>query len=123
MCRRYVWTSDIVKDFRRRVDWQREVPPKRYDRESARTYCFGLSLGGVSSGWRLPTADELGSIVDSSRQNPSIDIEAFPRTPSEGFWTSTPYPGSPGRASFVSFHDGYSGFVDPTYPVWVRCVR
>ncbi|CAK0773642.1 exported hypothetical protein [Gammaproteobacteria bacterium] len=40
--------------------------------------------------WRMPTPNELLSIVDNSRYNPSIAIGYFPNTLSSSFWSSSP---------------------------------
>jgi hypothetical protein len=82
----------------------------------AKAYCASLSLGGVS-GWRLPAVMELRTIVDLTRTSPSIDVAAFPGTPSEHFWTSSPY------AWDVDFVDGYSYSLDVGFHYRVRCVR
>lgn len=39
--------------------------------------------------WRLPTVEELRSIVEECRETPSINPEIFPDTPWSGFWTAT----------------------------------
>jgi Protein of unknown function (DUF1566) len=59
------------------------------------------------SGWRLPNVKELASVVDETRQIPAIDPVAFPGTPAESHWSSTPQAGFPGLAWFVSFYDGF----------------
>ena len=41
------------------------------------------------SDWRLPTVEELKSIVEECRETPAINTEIFPDTPWSGFWTST----------------------------------
>jgi hypothetical protein len=66
---------------------------------------------------------ELRTIVDFTRTNPSVDPTTFPNTPSDGFWTSSPYAGSSGNAWFVGFSDGYSSYGDVGYDDRVRCVR
>lgn len=40
--------------------------------------------------WRLPSVDELLTIVERCREAPAINTNAFPATPWSGFWTSTP---------------------------------
>jgi hypothetical protein len=49
------------------------------------------ALAKTQSGWRVPNAKELSSLVDRSRFNPAIDPIAFPQTQSAFYWTSTPY--------------------------------
>ncbi|GAB4167388.1 MAG: hypothetical protein Kow0020_00210 [Wenzhouxiangellaceae bacterium] len=46
------------------------------------------ALGGYKD-WRLPSVDELLSIVERCREAPSINPEIFPNTPWTGFWTAT----------------------------------
>ena len=41
------------------------------------------------SDWRLPTVDELRSIVEECRETPAINTDIFPNTPWSGFWTAT----------------------------------
>ena len=57
--------------------------------------------------WRLPNVKELSRLADKSRQNPAIDSAAFPNTPSQAFWSSSPSVGSASDAWGVSFDDGY----------------
>jgi hypothetical protein len=60
----------------------------------------------ASAGWRLPNVKELSSIADRSRANPAIDLTAFPNTPSDRFWSSSPYVGNSDYAWIVDFSDG-----------------
>src|SRR5664279_4073220 len=70
---RYTVTSGTVYDSKTKLTWQQVVPATGYIWAAAKTYCVGVgaSLGGT--GWRLPTRNELLTIVDYSRTNPSID--------------------------------------------------
>lgn len=70
--------------------------------------------------WRLPKVEELSSIVDMSRRDPSIDTAVFPGTPGSAFFTASP----DGALSwFVSFYVGkvYSEY--SAVPNHVRLVR
>jgi hypothetical protein len=71
-----------------------------------------LGLCGASD-WRLPTAEELQSIVDYGVINPvanprAIDTRFFPNT-GFAYWSSSPYAGSPYGASLIGFQDGRYG--------------
>jgi len=39
--------------------------------------------------WRLPSVDELATLIEKCRQAPAINTTQFPNTPWSGFWTST----------------------------------
>jgi len=89
----------------------------------AKNYCAGLNLGGLS-GWRLPAVMELRTIVDFTvTSGARIDATAFPGTPADRFWTSSPCAGSSGRAWDVHFNDGNSLDDGVGNNDRVRCVR
>ena len=74
--------------------------------------------------WRLPNVKELSRLVDRGRINPSIDIAAFPATPSSVFWSSSPYAGNSNDAWFVDFSVGDVGSVNRYgYPGAAHLVR
>ena len=126
---RYTIGTDTVMDNWTWLIWQRAVPDKEFDWESAKRYCKSLNLGGFSSGWRLPTMKELEALIDRRFSKPSIDPKAFP-TPSidatavavdGSFWSATP--GIKGHAYFVSFDLRIeSNQVTTDNPSVVRCV-
>ncbi len=73
--------------------------------------------------WRLPNVKELSSITDKSRINPAIDTVAFPATPANWFWSSSPYVFDAGVAWVVSFSDGLVGVNGRDNSSFVRLVR
>lgn len=110
------------------LTWQRRVGKKPFS-EPPDEYCAHLNLGGTT-GWRLPTKDELLGLVTTSDDGsgPTIDRAAFPETPSSWYWTTT----REGEGDFlqawkVNFEDGRSeqSFVKSrrSKPALVRCVR
>ena len=124
---RYAIATDSVKDKKTGLTWQRAVPYTKYNWEDANSYCKTLSLGGFSSGWRLPTAAELETLVDRRVEfppGPTIDSAAFPDTPLSAFWTSTPAAGVSNNVWNVDFNHGTSYYEDASrYASRVRCVR
>lgn len=74
--------------------------------DTAITYTHEAALQLGINGWRLPNIKELVSMVDDSRINPAIDPAAFPNTPSNWFWTSSPYVGNSSYAWHVDFDNG-----------------
>ena len=119
-----------VTDSTTGLRWQ-QFPPADPCSASACTwsgaiaYCQGLALAGFTAGWRLPTVNELASIVDYSGSNPNatIDATAFPGAPASAFWTSTSLSGNPSSAWFVNFANGFVNNGDVSETNAVRCVR
>lgn len=57
--------------------------------------------------WRLPTVDELLSIVDYGNTKPSIDSSYFPRTSfGASYWSSSSASGGVNNAWIVNFYEG-----------------
>ena len=118
-----------VDDSASRLTWQRAVDLNRfkYGWQSAELSCQQLALAG--HGWRLPTKEELLSLVSKRRAPPTIDVVAFPKTPSDGiFWTSSSVRNGELRAWGVHFGTGNESlvFVSNSYGEnygYVRCVR
>jgi hypothetical protein len=110
--------NGTVFDTKSGLTWQQPVFSKKYSWAEAKTRCSDFGPG-----WRLPTIKELLSIVDSSEILPAIDPNAFPSTPSESFWSSSPFAGSSSSAWYVDFGLGHASFrgISDTYSV--RCVR
>ncbi|WP_346839795.1 DUF1566 domain-containing protein [Microbulbifer sp. SAOS-129_SWC] len=78
------------------------------------------AVAKLGNGWRLPTVDELATLVDRSRHEPAIDTEKFPDTRSRAYWTSTPCAWNDAAVWVVGF--GYGG-VDYYRRSDYACVR
>lgn len=103
--------ADTVTDQATKLVWQRTPSKKTFPAKDPgiTTYC--------ADGFRLPTENELYSLVDPTRTMPAIDPTAFPGTPSAPFWAL-----ENGRGSSVSFAKGNMGiYVEGDG--YVRCVR
>lgn len=73
-------------------------------------------------GWRLPTLDELASIVDKACSDPSVDPGVFPATPSGVFWSSKT-DANADYAWHVHFRDGHASKAHKYRGGYVRRVR
>ena len=119
---RFTVMPETVLDNRTGIMWQRAVSPEVYTWAEAKKYTKSLTLAGYSD-WRLPTKEELMSIVVKGPA-PAIDTETFPNTPSEFFWSSSPYASyATGYAWGVDFDFGDTDGSDTTYGFRVRCAR
>jgi len=91
----------------------------------ALAYCNSLTLAGKTAGqWRLPSVNELNSIVDESVVNPSINATFFPATiVSNYYWTSTTKNAALGTSAWaITFTNGYVAANAKTGLFFVRCV-
>lgn len=118
---RFTYDASTVSDQGTGLQWQRDHFPAR-DWLAALDTCESLDLAGHTD-WRLPTLKELQTLVDDRRLQPSIDVVAFPDTPSEWFWSSTPIQYPPNEAWATSYTDGYASIHAFTELQLVRCVR
>ncbi|MCK4824129.1 DUF1566 domain-containing protein [bacterium] len=74
--------------------------------EEAIESCKKLDIAGHKD-WRLPTREELLTIVDLTRHSPAI-YPIFVNTKTDDwYWTSTPCVRFPGSAWLVGFSNGY----------------
>ncbi|HYO95067.1 MAG TPA: DUF1566 domain-containing protein [Polyangiaceae bacterium] len=117
---RSVAGEELVDDQVTGLTWQRNVSANGFSWRAAKDYCETLSYGG-SSEWALPTRLELVSLLDNSRITPAIDLQAFPNTVPEWFWSSTPFAGDPARAWHVYFYPGAPDVEDISSAL-ARCV-
>jgi len=118
---RFTASVGVVHDSKTGLNWQQAVSTTTYAYAKALTYCSGNVAALPGSGWRLPEIKELQALVDDSvpSPGPTIDASAFPSTPAEFFWSSTP--DGAGFAFGVDFSIGSTG--TNTGPDVVRCVR
>ncbi len=137
--RNYTRKAGIVTDHITGLQWQDNYPnskngkvvkktwltqknykAKKYygtSGDTASTYCKNLRLGGYSD-WRLPSINELLSIVDDS--NSSV----FEKTAQDGYcWSSTSSASTTSRAWAIHFSHGGSMDDGKYHSYYVRCVR
>ncbi len=73
--------------------------------------------------WRLPTLNELLSLVERQCTDPAINPNHFPNTPSLAVWSQTPYADVPDSAWVVNFYYGLPFFDYRSRQLPVRLVR
>jgi uncharacterized protein DUF1566 len=118
---RFQIANGMVTDASTGLTWQ-QASSQQASWSAAKTYC-----AGATGGFRLPSVQELQTLVDYAVRSPGppIDTTAFPDTISAPYWTSTiPANGNPvvGPSLTVLFKDGSSSTYVGTPPK-TRCVR
>jgi len=101
--------------------------PDRMDWNDARSTI--LRLNNQQEGyigfrdWRLPTREELGTLVESKCYGPAVNSEIFPNTPQTGYWTSTLDQYARQGAWLVYFLNGSHYMGNKEYEWAIRPVR
>jgi hypothetical protein len=122
-------SARCISDQFTKLTWARTPGQGSFD--EAAGYCASLGADSGATTWRLPTVNELETLVD---ENPhfeleagqlvqiAIDANAFPATPATTtYWTSSPFGGT--SVWGVYFEDGTTTPVpksEPSHPF--RCV-
>ena len=135
--------QDIVTDSSTGLQWMRCSQGQRWNGATcsgeATKYTWYEAQRIAPAGWRLPTKDELVTLVYCSSgkpaywktaseacggasSKPTIGNTAFPNTPADSFWSSSPHYGA-GYAWFITFDYGSVGYGDKSSPHYVRLVR
>ena len=119
-----VMNNEAVLDRETGLVWQRDTGETKYDWYVAQDYCYLLEIGG-RKGWRLPTIDELATLIDSSQSSPALPAgHSFTNAKSFSYWSSTTLAHDTLAAWRVNFYDGYvGGHSSKTISCYVRAVR
>ena len=118
--------NGVVTDSRTNLEWQDDYSDnsnniKKTTWQSVIDYCEDLNLDSKSD-WRLPNLNELTSLVDDTRSNPSIN-SSFQNTNSYYYWSSTSFSSNNDTAWIVLFVDGLQSNSTKDSNLYVRCVR
>ena len=128
-------SGEIVTDNITELVWQRNIPSSYSGctgnsgalclHNEAKNYCENLTIGGFDD-WRLPTPNELATIIDFGKNSPAADEKFSNPTGSRiNFWTSAESlystAGDP-RIWLVNFTTGAVEEGD-NHAKYVRCVR
>lgn len=111
-----------IKDTKLGLMWPKEGSAKTMTHEEAEKYCKEFSAGGHKD-WRLPTVEELESLVDRTKYSPAIISNLFSVKTDDWYWTSTIYAGYSGSAWVVSFGYGNVDWFGRSNGNYVRPVR
>ena len=117
-----------VRDNETGLVWERSPSPSRSNWADAQASCNTLTVGN-RKGWRLPTIQELASLVDGDPANTSFPLPAGHPFFNVGFvvslyWSATTFASDASSAWVVSFNNvGIVSFGPKTATVFVWCVR
>lgn len=90
----------------------------KFSYEGAVEMCQNLSMGGRN--WRLPSLEEMYSIVDYSFSRPTVDMKFFGSVMQRYYWTSDTL--NDAEAYVVGFKLGSVATVPKKEEAYVRCV-
>lgn len=95
---------------------------RTYTWEEALNYCGNLKFAGRR--WRLPSVNELKSLLarEHNHPEPAIDATTFPATVPSVYWTSTTAAPITINAWYVGFGGGFGSIYRKTCHYYVRCV-
>ena len=115
--------NSIVLDKKNAIYWQDNLSSQKSseDWDDAIEYCDKLVLNNMKH-WRLPTFNELLSIVDYTRVNPAIN-PVFEYVNEGTYWTSIDFSATASRAWTIDFRTGRTYYSYKTTNHSVRCVK
>lgn len=122
------FNKEAVFDKETGLVWEQSPSPSTFTWFTALAHCYDLEVGG-RKGWRLPTIEELASLVDTSvlgspklpAGHPfSSDVQS-----SSFYWSATTLADDTDQARQVSLGDGSLNSDDKTTPSldFAWCVR
>jgi hypothetical protein len=88
-----IYENGTVTDTKTGLTWKREMEPNLFTWNRANNRVKKINLNGGFAGytdWRLPTIEELESLIDKKFYRPKINSKAFPYMPDNpNFWSSS----------------------------------
>lgn len=116
--------KNIVTDLVTGLMWQDDSDVGSIKKEwgEAKTYCNDLTLGGYND-WYLPSIEELVSITDKGRYNPSINPIFQNIYTNYGYCSATTDIVYTGNAWYLYFYNGEDNFESKMDECFIRCVR
>ena len=118
-------TKEVVIDIKTNLMWQ-DNGDGNHDMTWQEAFRYAKKLNREKfagfDDWRVPTIEELKTIVDYDRYNPAIRKE-FKNVVSGYYWSSTTDASDSSGAWYVDFNGGGDGWYRKSASNYVRCVR
>jgi hypothetical protein len=116
-----------IRDNYTGLVWQQGQSASVVPPGDAAAYCSSLALGG--NAWRIPTPEELSTLVDEARRGEAINLDVFPETAADVLDLTPYWALGVGSAVFgLWFSQGvvYDEETLESFGLtegWVKCVR
>ena len=118
-----VLDSAAVLDKETGLVWEKSPDTTKRTWLTANFYAYDITVGG-RDGWRLPTVEELKSLVDRTQSNPALPSgHPFTNVQSGFYWSSTTSVDLTSDAFAVNFSSGDMGNGGKSGSLYVWCVR
>ncbi len=124
-----LFNNKAVFDKETGLVWEQSPSTGTFTWFNALTRCYQLEVGGPGGrkGWRLPTIEELATLVDTSNSSPALPSgHPFTLTSAQedaSYWSATTFASDSIIAWRVRFSDGVVDTFSKTIDVLVWCVR
>jgi hypothetical protein len=103
--------------------WEQSPDTGTFTWFTALFHCYQLEVGG-RKGWRLPTIEELASLVDTSQPAPTLPAgHPFSNVQSSNYWSATTIANVSANAWGVHLGLGVVNGFDKPVTTFVWCVR
>lgn len=119
------FNGEAVLDRETGLVWERSPSPVAFPWVTAFIVCFPKTVGG-RLGWRVPTIEELASLVDPNNPGGNPDLppnHPFANVQPSTYWSATTVVFDPASAWDVSFAAGNVGVSNKSNSSRVWCVR
>lgn len=123
---RFMVEGSEVKDSKTGLTWQRCAigqSGEHCEEGSATSLKWHEALAHNNDQWRVPTKEELLTIVEKQCEKPAMNLEVFSNAPSSAYWTASADENSESHAWTIAFGSGYE-YIFLKFGDWpVRLVR
>ena len=117
------FNNEAVRDNKTGLVWERSPRLDMYDWDRAHQRCLSSNTGGRKD-WRVPTVQELNSLIDPSPEEVKLpEGHPFNNVEPAIYWSATKPQGNATYALFVNFSSGRSASLENYMSSFVWCVR
>jgi hypothetical protein len=119
------FNNEAILDRETQLVWEKSPSTDKMDWDNAIEHCYSLNSGG-RGGWRLPTVEELRTLVDPNMFDPALPagnpFNNVQASLSDYYWSATSSSDN-SLAWDVSMINGFVHSIEKTSDIYVWCVR